>query len=122
MTPTTNSESSTPAEPVAIYPEANELTEAQRRLGANKKCKVCGAQAMISQTIAFHMDTGFGWVVDKVYLCETHAESLTEGEIDQLYVKQRMSHLSKQRISKSKPQVAANPAKVNKPKPAAKRR
>lgn len=67
------------------------------------------------------MDTGYGWVVDKVHLCETHAENMTEGEIDQLYVKQRMAHLSKVRINKSKPPVAQT-QRVAKPKPNQKRR
>lgn len=92
--------------------DAAQINAAQIRVVENKKCKVCNKPAVMYQSIAFFMDTGYGWVMDKVHLCETHAENLTEGEIDQLYVKQRMAHLSKTRINKSKPPIAPQSKRV----------
>jgi hypothetical protein len=120
--PATNQDSQATLETVQPKePTPEEIKEVQKNLMSNKKCKVCGNPAVMYQSICFMMDTGYGWVVDKVHLCETHAENMTEGEIDQLYVKQRMAHLSKVRINKSKPPVVQT-QRVAKPKPNQKKR
>jgi hypothetical protein len=74
----------------------------------------------MDQTLLFLVDTGFGWMFEKVHLCNTHGEHLTDNEIDQVYLKNRLAHLSRVRqrsncstlpkadIKASKPNVKAN--------------
>jgi hypothetical protein len=71
----------------------------------------------MEQTLLFLADTGFGWMVERVHLCHTHGEHLTDAEIDQVYLKNRLSHLSRvrQRNNKATPPKAEN--KSSKPRP-----
>jgi hypothetical protein len=65
-----------------------------------KKCRICGAPATGHAGISFFMDTGYGWAIDKVFMCEQHLEDLTSDEIDHLYLKAKQAHLSKIRMKK----------------------
>jgi hypothetical protein len=67
-----------------------------------KKCRVCGAPAQLQNTLIFALDVGYTWSVEKVYLCDSHAENLDDSDLDQAYVKNRLAHLTRVRQRQNK--------------------
>ncbi len=66
------------------------------------ECRVCRAKANIQNTLIFALDIGYGWSVEKVFLCDSHAEHLENTDLDQLYVKNRLAHLTRVRQKQNK--------------------
>ena len=58
-------------------------------------------------------------MVERVHLCSTHGENLTDDEIDQVYLKNRLAHLSRvrQRNNKAIPPKAENKLETKNSKP-----
>ena len=50
----------------------------------------------------FALDVGFGWAIEKVHLCDSHAEKLDDSDVDKLYVKNRLAHLTRVRQRENK--------------------
>lgn len=73
------------------------------------KCRVCSQPAVNEHTLVFALDIGFGWAIEKVHLCESHAEKLDDSDVDTLYVKNRLAHLTRVRQRENK----AIPPKTN---------
>jgi hypothetical protein len=67
-----------------------------------KPCKVCGQPSSARHTILFFVDNGLGWMKELVHLCESHAENMDSDDIDDLYIRSRISHLSRVRLNKTK--------------------
>lgn len=68
-----------------------------------KQCRVdgCTNQAHDPSTLFFFADNGFGWMVSREYLCESHSENMHQGELDRLYARTRLAYLSKVRMEKN---------------------
>lgn len=85
-------------------PTSKTKTAAESKESSNKekKCRACGAPAHQQNTLIFAVDIGFSWSVEKVYLCDLHAENLDDSAMDQLYVKNRLAHLTRVRQRQNK--------------------
>jgi hypothetical protein len=75
----------------------------------NKKCILCRKPADSSQTICFLADAGYGWIAQRFYFCSAHSEHLADGEVDDIYVKHRISKLATLRKNDNKVKNKPNP-------------
>ena len=102
-----------------IIQETNDTSLEQKpeNRKSQNKCRVCSQPAANEHTLVFALDIGFGWAIEKVHLCESHAEKLDDSDVDKLYVKNRLAHLTRVRQIENKAiPPKATPKEKNTPK------